>query len=118
MLPWDRTPSNTHITFHSSKSLLALKGIVRIVLETVKGFNSHYPAPDIALLPATSPHCIFEAALIYIDLAGGMLDEKEWIDGLEDFKDALRYFGTRWKLAGTISSIKVIQANYSIQSST
>jgi hypothetical protein len=107
MLGFEGVPSDTRITSRSLRSLFALEGATRIVLETSKELNGHEPSPDIRMIPAISPHCVFQAALMHINLADETIDKMQWLDDLKAFKDTLDYFNTRWKVAGMVCSLIV-----------
>ncbi|KAL7807512.1 hypothetical protein V8C44DRAFT_186372 [Trichoderma aethiopicum] len=80
-------------------SSMAIKTIVRMVVDIAHTINNHYRKINIVSFPPTYCHVIYRATMELIALRNDM-DEEEWKSALETLREATWNYGRRWQAAG------------------
>jgi hypothetical protein len=78
---------------------MAVKTIVRMVVDIAHTINNHYRKINIVSFPPTYCHVIYRATMELISLRNAM-DEEEWSGALETLREATWNYGRRWQAAG------------------
>ncbi|KAL7821763.1 hypothetical protein V8C26DRAFT_426535 [Trichoderma gracile] len=79
-------------------SSMAVKTIVRMVVDIAHTINNHYRKINIVSFPPTYCHVIYRATMELISLRNDM-DEEEWTTALETLREATWNYGRRWQAA-------------------
>ncbi|UKZ49228.1 hypothetical protein TrVGV298_003473 [Trichoderma virens] len=79
-------------------SSLAVKTIVRMVVDVAHTINNHYRKINIISFPPTYCHAIYRATLELISFRDDM-DNAEWTKALETLREATWNYGRRWQAA-------------------
>ncbi|TFB02826.1 hypothetical protein CCMA1212_005213 [Trichoderma ghanense] len=80
-------------------SSMAIKTIVRMVVDIAHTINNHYRKINIVSFPPTYCHVIYRATLELISFRNDM-DKDEWTRALETLREATWNYGRRWQAAG------------------
>ncbi|KAL6876921.1 hypothetical protein J3F83DRAFT_429571 [Trichoderma novae-zelandiae] len=80
-------------------SPIAIKTIVRMIVDVAHTINNHYRKISIVSFPPTYCHVIYWATLELITFRDDM-DEEEWTRALETLREATWNYGRRWQAAG------------------
>ncbi|KAL7944919.1 hypothetical protein V8C42DRAFT_353258 [Trichoderma barbatum] len=79
-------------------SSIAVKSIVRMVVDVADTINNHYRKINIIGFPPTYCHVIYRATLELISFRDDM-DKAEWTRALETLREATWNYGRRWQAA-------------------
>ncbi|PTB65834.1 hypothetical protein BBK36DRAFT_1202882 [Trichoderma citrinoviride] len=83
-------------------SSMAVKTIVRMIVDIAHTINNHYRKINIVSFPPTYCQVIYRATLELISFRNDM-DEGEWTRALETLREATWNYGRRWQAAGKFS---------------
>lgn len=94
------SPSDDHTSF----SILALKSIIRMVIQIAYEFNSNIQNFDVRTFPPCPPFSMCQAGLLHIKFRREEMDEdtrQEWQRDLDALRECLWWQSHRWRIGRT-----------------